>query len=448
MHYHFISIGGSIMHNLAIAMHLKGNKVTGSDDEIFEPAKSNLKKYGILPTQLGWHPENITKEIDTVILGMHAKADNPELQKALELGLNIVSFPEFVYENSKDKKRVVIGGSHGKTTITSMVLHVLKCLNINADFLVGAKIPDYDIMVKITDDAKILVVEGDEYLTSTLDKRPKFHLYHPHIALLTGIAWDHFNVFPTFDFYVEQFKIFAHTIEPDGSFIYFEQDENLVKIAAELPASIKTIAYDTPDYTVENNTFILHFEGEDFPLKIDGRHNMQNVLGAMKICSELGIGNREFLKAISSFTGAAKRLEKVYQNENLVIYRDFAHAPSKLKATVNAIREKYPDKKIIAVFELHTYSSLNKYFLSQYKDTMNDADKKMVFFDPHALSLKRLPMLEIDDVKKSFGCDDITVYNDTKTLIDDINTSIDTDCVLLLMSSGNFGGMTMQDFLK
>ncbi|MGI6718480.1 MAG: UDP-N-acetylmuramate--L-alanine ligase [Bacteroidales bacterium] len=441
MRYHFISIGGSIMHSLAIAMHLKGAIVTGSDDEIFEPAKSNLAKYNLLPSNIGWDASKITDDIDIIILGMHAKADNPELLKAQELGLKILSFPEFIYENSKNKIRIVIGGSHGKTTITSMILHVLKELNIKADYLVGAKIPNYDVMVNITDDAKYLIVEGDEYLTSTLDKRPKFHLYHPYIALLTGIAWDHFNVFPTFDFYVEQFKIFVDKIEKGGSFIYFDEDENLRKIAKNSRSDIQKIPYNTPNYTIKDNNFIIIDNNIDYKMEVIGKHNMQNLLGAMNVCNLIGITNESFLKAMQSFKGAAKRMELIKKTEELVIYRDFAHAPSKVKATINAIKEQYPTKKLIAVLELHTYSSLNIDFLPLYKGTLNNADKKLIFFDFNALKLKKLPLLNKDDVKKAFDDDTVEVFNDIDKLKEAILNELNNNAVLLLMSSGDFGGM-------
>ena len=444
MNYHFISIGGSIMHNLAIAMHLKGNHVTGSDDEIFEPAKSNLAKYGLLPESVGWHPERITKDLDMVILGMHAKADNPELREAQRLNLKIVSFPEFIYENSKDKTRVVISGSHGKTTITSMVLHVLKTLGIDADYLVGAKIPGFDVMVKITNEAKLLVVEGDEYLTSTLDPKPKFHLYHPNIALTTGIAWDHFNVFPTFSFYTEQFKKFVDLIEPDGSFVYFGEDKELQNIASNARKDITTIPYFTPDYSVENGIFTIHYNGKNYTMKIVGRHNMQNLLGAMNVCRLLGVKEEDFLNALTTFVGAAKRLELISDKGNRLVYRDFAHAPSKVKATVDAVREQYPDKKIVAVFELHTYSSLNINFINQYQGTLKNADAKIVFFDPHALQLKNLPMLDCDDIKKAFN-DNVDVCNDIDTLKILIDNNLSDNCVLLLMSSGDLGGLKWKD---
>ena len=448
MKYHFISIGGSIMHNLAVAMHLQGHTVSGSDDEIFEPAKSNLAKYGLLPDSIGWNPKRITPDLDAVVLGMHAKEDNPELVRAKQLGIKIVSFPEFIYENSKNKKRVVISGSHGKTTITSMILHVLKTLGINADYLVGAQIPGFDVMVKITKEANLLVVEGDEYLTSTLDPRPKIHLYHPNIALTTGIAWDHFNVFPTFPIYVEQFKKFVDLIEPEGCFIYFKDDPELQTIASNAKKNISIISYDTPDYYVENGVFILNYNGKKYPTKLAGRHNMQNIMGAMTVCSQLGINDIDFLNAISTFVGAAKRLEIIAKKNNLLVYRDFAHAPSKVTATVNAIKEQYPSKKIVAVFELHTYSSLNINFINQYQGTLTNADKKIVFFDPEAIKLKRLPMLNCDDVKNAFNDDNISVCNDVDTLTSEVKSNIKEDCVLLLMSSGDFGGIDWQKLLN
>ncbi len=432
------------MHNLAISMHQKGWVVSGSDDEIFEPAKSNLEKYGLLPSTIGWNPEIITKDIDIVVLGMHAKADNPELLKAQELNLKIVSFPEFIYENSKDKKRIVISGSHGKTTITSMILHVLNTLNINADYLVGAKVAGLDLSVKLSNEAELLVVEGDEYLTSTLDRRPKFHLYHPDIALTTGIAWDHFNVFPTLSGYIEQFSIFANLIEPSRSYIYYNGDEELRKIAYNVRKDINVIPYDTPNYKVCDGIFIINHKGIDYKMKVAGRHNMQNINGAMMVCKQIGISEEDFLRAISTFAGAAKRLELVSNKNGVITYRDFAHAPSKVAATVSAIREQYPDKKVIAVFELHTYSSLNINFISQYKGSMRDADAKIVFFDPHALQLKNLPDLSCEEVQKAFS-DNIEVCNDISTLRSLIDKHLNNNCVLLLMSSGNFGGYKWEE---
>ena len=444
MKYHFISIGGSIMHNLAIAMLLNGNEVTGSDDEIFEPAKSHLEKYGLLPSHIGWNPDNITTDIDIVVLGMHAKADNPELLRAKELNLRIVSFPELIYLNSKNKTRIVISGSHGKTTVTSMVLHVLKSLNIDADYLVGAKVPGFDVMVKITDDAKYLVVEGDEYLTSTLDPRPKFHLYHPHVALTTGIAWDHFNVFPTFQNYVRQFEDFAALIEPDGTFIFFEEDEELQKIAKNIRNDITTISYGTPDYKITNDGFVIQNGNAEYKMQIVGKHNMQNVLGAKLICNKLGINDIDYYNAISSFVGAANRMQKVYEKGSVVVYKDFAHAPSKVAATLNAVKEFYPKRKIIAAFELHTYSSLNINFIQQYKGTLHNADVKIVYFDPEALALKKLPGLDKKQVMAAFD-DGVEVFDNIEELKEFINTKITHNCVILMMSSGNFGGFSWHD---
>lgn len=447
MRCHFISIGGSIMHSLAISMHQQGWRVTGSDDEIFEPAKSNLERYGLLPKQIGWQPDNITSDIDIVVLGMHAKIDNPELLKAQELNLKIVSFPEFIYENSKDKKRVVIGGSHGKTTITSMVLHVLNELHIPADYLVGAKVAGLDNSVRLSNDAKILVVEGDEYLTSSIDRRPKFHLYHPDIALITGIAWDHCNVFPTYSNYVEQFSKFIELTEAGGSCIYFNEDRDLQEIATKAKNKIEYIPYETPDYSIENGEFCIKHDGKEYKMKVIGRHNMQNIMGAMAVCSKLGISNDSFLNAISTFSGAARRLELVYKSDATTIYRDFAHAPSKVAATVAAVKEQYPEKNVIAVFELHTYSSLNINFISQYRGSLKHADKKIIFFDPHALQIKNLPDLNGEEIKAAFNdnvevCSEVSIL---KSLI--INNTTNND-VILLMSSGNFGGLKWEELAK
>lgn len=435
------------MHSLAISMHQQGWQVTGSDDEIFEPARSNLERYGLLPKQIGWQPDNITNDIDIVVLGMHAKIDNPELVKAQELNLKIVSFPEFIYENSKDKKRVVIGGSHGKTTITSMVLHVLNELQIPADYLVGAKVAGLNNSVRLSSDAKILVVEGDEYLTSSIDRRPKFHLYHPDIALITGIAWDHCNVFPTYSNYVEQFSKFIELIEAGGSCIYFKEDRDLQDIANKATNDIEYIPYETPYYSIENGEFYIKHEGKDYKMKVIGRHNMQNIMGAMAVCSKLGISNDSFLKAISSFTGAARRLELVYNSESRTIYRDFAHAPSKVAATVAAVKEQYPNRNIIAVFELHTYSSLNINFISQYRGSLRHADKKIIFFDPHALQIKGLPDLNGEEIKVAFD-DNVDVCSDVSHLNSLITNSITNNDVILLMSSGNFGGLKWEELAK
>lgn len=447
MRVHFIAIGGSAMHNLAIALHQKGYQVSGSDDEIFEPSRTRLMNLGLLPEREGWDSSRITSDLDAVIVGMHAKKDNPELEAAHQLGLKIYSYPEYLYEASKDKFRVVIGGSHGKTTITSMIMHVAKCAGIDIDYMVGAKVDGFDVMVKLTDDAPFMIFEGDEYLTSPIDPRPKFHLYHPHIALLSGIAWDHMNVFPTFDDYVIQFNTFYHLIETGGTFIYFEEDKELRQIAANQRAGIQHVPYNVPEYLTKNGRTSAIIDGIDIPLTIFGKHNLANLKGAWEVCKRLGVGINEFSSAMRSFKGASNRLECVHNEDDLVIFRDFAHSPSKVKATVAAVREQYPSRKVVAIFELHTYSSLNKNFLPEYEGALNSADQSVVFFSPHALELKRLPMLDTDEIRAGFGNSDLKVISTRVDLVDWLQEQDWNNSALLLMSSGNFDGISPAQFV-
>lgn len=428
------------MHNMALSLAKKGYEVSGSDDEIFEPAYSRLLKAKLLPEKTGWFPEKITVDIDAVILGMHARQDNPELLKAKSLNLKIYSFPEYIYEQSKDKIRVVIGGSHGKTTITAMIMHVLNYFKKDFDYMVGSQLEGFETMFRISE-APVIILEGDEYLTSTLDKRPKFHLYKPHIALLSGIAWDHINVFPTFEMYVEQFRIFTKLIEKDGKLIYCAEDEELVKLSHSLRKDIEPLTYKVPDYFIDNGTTVLCDEEIKVPLKIFGKHNLMNLNGALLVCEQIGICRKDFLNAISSFCGAAKRLEMVGKNQSTVIYKDFAHSPSKLKATTEAVKEQYPDRTLVACMELHTYSSLSSNFLSHYKGSMEKADIAIIYFSSHALEIKHLPMLNEEDIKNAFSKEGIKVF----TSSDDLNSflqSLDwTDKNLLMMSSGGFDGL-------
>ncbi len=437
MNIHILACGGAVMHNIALALHNLGHTITGSDDEIFEPALSRLKAKGLLPPTFGWYPEKITTGLDFIILGMHARADNPELARAKELGIKIYSFPDYVYEHAKNKTRLVVAGSHGKTTTTAMIMHVLKELKMDFDYLVGSQLEGFDTMVKFSD-APLMVIEGDEYLTSTLDPVPKFMKYKPHFTQITGIAWDHINVFPTFENYVEQFEKYIATIEPKGQLIYFKNDVHLKQLAEK--SGVNSIAYDTPEYTTENGTIILK-KDKDYPLSVFGDHNLQNMEGARMLCNNIGITDDMFYTAIASFTGTARRLEKVYEEPGLTIIRDFAHSPSKLKATVDAVKQQYHDRKVVAVFELHTFSSLSKHFLPQYDQTMKAADESIVYFNPHVFEMKRMPVLETEEVKKGFG-GDIEVINSTSELISKINfhksNVSNTPCVLLLMSSGNF----------
>ena len=434
-HLHFIAIGGAAMHNLALAVASKaGYKVTGSDDEIFDPALTHLREAGLLPDEMGWHPERITKDIDAIILGMHAREDNPELVKARELGLKIYSFPEYLYEQTKDKIRIVVGGSHGKTTTTSMILYVLYRLGIEADYMVGAQIEGFERMVRLSDTAKYAVFEGDEYLTSPLDLRSKFLWYHPHIAILTGIAWDHINVFPTFPEYVETFRKFVDSIETIGSFIYFKGDENLRQIAENARADIKCIPYDA-------------YEG-DVPMQVFGRHNMQNMQAAMLACHCIGVSPDDFYREISTFTGASNRLEKICETESSVAYKDFAHSPSKLKATINAVRERYPEKKLVACMELHTFSSLMADFLPQYKGCMKEADIAYVYFNPKVIEHKRLTPITKEEVRDAFGTSNVEVFTESEALQERLKSLNYENTALLMMSSGTFDGINVKEFAK
>ena len=432
---HFIAIGGAAMHNLAMAVASKaGYEVTGSDDEIFEPALSHLRDAGLLPEEIGWHPERITPDIDAIILGMHAREDNPELVKARELGIKIYSFPEYLYEQTKDKIRIVVGGSHGKTTTTSMILYVLNRLGIEADYMVGAQIEGFERMVRLSDTAKYAVFEGDEYLTSPLDLRSKFLWYHPHVAILTGIAWDHINVFPTFPEYVETFRKFVDSIEPIGSFIFYKGDENLREIAEGARTDITCIPYDA-------------YEG-NVPMQVFGRHNMQNLQAAMLACHCIGVAPDDFYREISTFTGASNRLEKIAETETSVAYKDFAHSPSKLKATVNAVRERYPEKKLVACMELHTFSSLMADFLPQYKNCMAEADIAYVYFNPKVIEHKQLTPITAEEVREAFGTKNVEVFTESEALQERLKGLSYDNTALLMMSSGTFDGIDVKEFAK
>lgn len=434
------------MHNIALAMKNKGYVVTGSDDEINEPSRSRLQKQGLLPVALGWFPEKLDKTYDAVILGMHARGDNPELIRAQELGLKIFSYPEYMYEQTKDKIRVVVGGSHGKTTITSIILHVLKHAGKDFDYLVGAQLQGFDTMVKLTKEAPIAVFEGDEYLASPIDRRPKFHLYKPHIAIISGIAWDHINVFPTYENYVEQFEKFIHIIEPKGSLIYCTADNELKNLVEKTKAEVTKIPYAIPQNSIENGiTFLHNNKGKKIPLKIFGDHNLMNLNGARLVCEKLGIEENVFYEAIQSFTGAAKRLEPVKQSPSFVFYKDFAHSPSKLKATIEAMKKQFPARPLVACMELHTFSSLNENFLKEYKGCMGYADDAIVYFNPHTIEHKKLKPITIEQVKKSFDDDKLKVFTESKQVTDYLKGIKWNNKNLLMMTSGNFDGV---DFVK
>jgi UDP-N-acetylmuramate: L-alanyl-gamma-D-glutamyl-meso-diaminopimelate ligase len=445
MRTHFIAIGGAAMHNLALALHNKGYQVTGSDDAIFEPSKSRLEKKGLLPIEMGWFPEKITSDIEAIILGMHAKADNPELLKAEELGLKIYSYPEFLYEQSKNKTRVVIGGSHGKTTITSMILHVMHYHNIEVDYMVGAQLEGFDTMVHLTETNDFIVLEGDEYLSSPIDRRPKFHLYQPNIALLSGIAWDHINVFPTFENYVEQFEIFVNQITKGGILVYNEEDETVKKVAEETTNTIRRLPYATPNYSVEDGTTLLETPEGPMPIEVFGAHNLNNLAGAKWICQNMGVDEADFYEAIASFKGASKRLEKIAEGKGKVAYKDFAHSPSKVSATTKAVKNQYPDRKLIACLELHTYSSLNAEFLKEYQNALDAADVAVVFYSPDAVKIKQLEEVTYDQIAQSFQREDLIIYTNPADFKEFLFSQNFDNSALLLMSSGNYGGLNFDE---
>ncbi|MBK7131330.1 MAG: peptidoglycan synthetase [Bacteroidales bacterium] len=447
MRVHFIAVGGAVMHNLAIALHKKGYRVTGSDDEIFEPSLSRLKQYGLLPEKFGWDPGNISADIDAIILGMHARADNPELLRSKDLGLKIMSFPEYLFEQTKNKKRVVVAGSHGKTTTTAMIMHVLRFLNIKFDYMVGSGIDGFETMVGLSEEAEIAVFEGDEYLTSALDRRPKFHLYMPDIAIINGIAWDHKNVFPTFDNYIEQFRVFVNKITPGGTLIYFAEDPEVNKIAEESTGDFIKVPYKVHGYFQNKTGFYGATHNRVVPLKIFGEHNMQNLSAAKQACLSVGVAEDDFYTAIQSFEGTSKRLQKIKETGSGIIYLDFAHSPSKVKATVEAVAARYPGREIIACLELHTYSSLSDDFLPLYEGTLKSATKAYVYFNPHAIALKKLKPIGKENVRNAFGGENILVFDNSQDLFKQINNQHYNNPVYLFMSSGDFDGFDLKTII-
>ena len=436
------------MHNLAIALKLKGYSITGSDDTINDPSKSRLKKYNLLPEKEGWFSDKISSDIDAVVLGMHAKDDNPELLKAREIGLKIYSYPEFIFNQSKDKIRIVIGGSHGKTSITSLVLHVLRTLNIESDYMVGAQLDGFEVMVKLTETSKYIVLEGDEYLSSALDPRPKFHLYKPHIALISGIAWDHINVFKTFESYLKQFEIFINSVEENGTLVYNELDHELKKLVSNNKSNLNYIPYSIPKHKIIDGISFINFKNELYRLKIFGDHNLQNISGALNICKALGVESQDFYKAITSFNGASNRLELVYQSSDTIIFKDFAHSPSKVKATTEAVHKQFPNRKLISFFELHTYSSLNPLFLEKYRDTLKHSDECYIYYSEKNMKIKRLKPIDSELIIKSFNHSSLNVIDNYEKLNEKINDLDLSNSVLLMMSSGKFGGLDFNKIKK
>lgn len=446
MRVHFIAIGGAAMHNLAIALKQNGNQVSGSDDQIFDPSKGRLEKHGLLPKKMGWYPEQITAELDAIILGMHARPENPELLRAQEIGVKVYSYPEFIFEQAKEKTRVVIAGSHGKTTITSMILHVLKNLNKDFDYLVGAQIEGFETMVKLSS-APIIVLEGDEYLSSPIDRRPKFHLYHPQIALISGIAWDHINVFPTWENYLDQFQIFIGQLK-DGELVFCENDIHLNELVLKAQPELKKTAYTTPVYSITDGVTSVSIDGTEYQLHIFGEHNLQNMNGALNVCLKIGISTAQFMEAIVDFTGAARRLEEITRNDLTVVYKDFAHSPSKLEATTKAVKAQWSERQLVACMELHTFSSLTKEFLAEYDKTMHAADIPVVFYQEETIAHKRLDPISVEEVRQAFGREDLIVFTNTdelKLFLSQMNLKSKN---LLMMSSGNFGGMDVDQFCK
>jgi len=445
MQIHFIAIGGSAMHNLALALQHKGYTITGSDDVIFEPSKSRLDDKGLLPETFGWFPEKVHSGLDAIILGMHAKPDNPELLKAQELGMTIYSYPEFLYEQSKNKTRVVIGGSHGKTTITSMILHVLNYHDRPVDYMVGAQLEGFDRMVHLTEENDFIVLEGDEYLSSPIDRRPKFHLYQPNIALLSGIAWDHINVFPTFENYVEQFQIFVDSIVKGGSITYNEEDVEVKKLVDASENAIRKLPYRTPEYSVENGDTLLETPEGYMPIEVFGKHNLNNLAGAKWICQNMGVDEDDFYEAIATFSGASKRLEKIAEGKTSVAYKDFAHSPSKVAATTAAVKEQYPNRKLIACLELHTYSSFNPEFLKEYKGALDTADVAVVFYLPESVAIKKLEAVSPEQIKDAFQRDDLEIHTNADEFRNYVFSQDFDNTTILLMSSGNYGGLDLEE---
>lgn len=446
MRVHFIAIGGSAMHNLAIALHKKGYQITGSDDEIFEPSKGRLNSHGLLPEKWGWFPEKLDTNIEAIILGMHARKDNPELLKALELGIKVYSYPEYLFSQTSDKLRVVVGGSHGKTSVTSMIMHALRYADKNYDFMVGAQLEGFDTMVNLTTDSKMAIFEGDEYLSSPLDLRPKFLWYKPQVAVLTGIAWDHINVFPTFETYVKQFELFVDSIEDGGTLIYYKEDTIIERIALQHQTRLKLVPYKAIEHYNENNTTIIHNNQNKYSIKVFGKHNMENLHAAKHVCNELGVDDVTFFESMQSFAGAARRLQTLRETKTSTIFFDFAHSPSKLKATTDAVKTQFPKRQLIACMELHTFSSLNKEFLPQYKHSMNLADKAYVYYNPDVVKHKQLEAFNSEDVAKAFDHPNLHVFTDSIELISELHSQNWADSNLLLMTSGNFNGVDIKEF--
>ena len=448
MRIHLIAVGGAVMHNLAIDLKNKGNDISGSDDQIFEPSLSRLKENGLLPEKMGWDASNITNELDFIVIGMHAKADNPEILKALELGIKMYSFPEYAYKSSENSIRVVVAGSHGKTSITSMIMHALKAKNIETDYLVGSQLPGFKTMVNLSGEAPIAVFEGDEYLSSPIDLRPKFMHYKPKIALVSGIAWDHINVFPTKELYNKAFIDWFESLAEDTYITYADEDKLMEDLILKHAKCHKIVKYSSFKYELNNGNVSVLFNDKKYPTQISGSHNFLNLAGAANVCEQLGISKEDFLDSMVNFSGAAKRLEKMHETENCTIFRDFAHSPSKVKATIKGIKEQYPERKLIACLELHTFSSLTKAFLPEYEGSMYFADDAIVYFNPQTIEHKKLEPISIENVVEAFNKEGIKVFTDSTELYKTLENKEYDNSNLLIMSSGNFDNLNWKELVN
>lgn len=449
MNLHFVAIGGSIMHSLAISLKQQGHQISGSDDHIYDPASSRLAAHGLLPDEEGWHPERITAELDAVILGMHAFEDNPELAKAQELNIPVYSFPAFVFEQSHHKQRIVIAGSYGKTTTTAMVMHVLKEAGRDFDYLVGAQVEGFDNPVRVTEKAPMIIIEGDEYLASRIDPRPKFLLYQPHMVVITGISWDHINVFPTEDVYEEQFANLLHQLGKAADIIYCEGDARLRALVETYTDANSQYRYPyrTPKYKVKDGKYVVKLEGEQSAVPLIGRHNMANLAAAWRVCQQVGIEIEDFFQHMQTFKGASIRLQILQETQQQVLIRDYAHAPAKVKASVDAVRERYASRHLIAVAELHTFSSLHADYLPLYRDSLAAASARIVYINPKAVAQKRMAPITREQLVDAFGTEDLVYTTTPSELTEAIAHARQGEDVLLLMSSGNLGGLKVEDWM-
>jgi len=442
---HFIAIGGSVMHNLALALKKMGMRISGSDDEIYEPAAGKLKSGGI-EANIGWQPEKMDASIDLVVLGMHAKADNPELAKAKSLKLPIVSFPDFIRRWSANQQRIVIGGSHGKSSITALAMHVLNQLNKKFDYLIGAEVEGFSLTVSLSD-APIIIIEGDEYLASKLDPVAKFLKYDHHIGLISGIAWDHKNVFPSFEDYTQQFEQFADKTPKAGSIIYNEKDLLAKKIGEKEREDVRKVPYGVHDAVIKNGvTYLKTKDYGEVKISVFGDHNLENIGAVLALVKLLGIEEKAFYQAVQTFTGAKKRLEIVKQQGNDKLFKDYAHSPSKLEATTTALKKQFADSKVVVAYELHTFSSLNKEFIKEYKNTLSKADEAFIFINPHNIKNSHTDDLTTTEIQEAFNNTELTLFTDKHKLVEAMKKAKTTEKnIFALLSSGNFDGLDIEE---